>query len=70
MDSTKKAQKLPGLIRWPIVGSMFYLTSFKERVFMDWIKHYGNIYQVKVGSKDFVVVNGSVIFSFCLLNIE
>ena len=67
MDSTKKEKikQLLGPIRWPIFGSLFYLTSFKERVFMDWTKHYGDIYQVKVGSKDVVVVNGSVIFSLC-----
>jgi len=70
MDSTKKAQKLPGPIRWPIVGSMFYLTSFKERVFMDWIKHYGNIYQAKVGSKDFVVVNGYEAVKAVLMDAE
>ena len=60
---TAVAKKLPGPFRWPIFGSLFHLTGFKERVFMDWTEHYGDIYRVKVGSKDVVVVNGLVVFS-------
>ena len=58
---TAVAKKLPGPFRWPIFGSLFHLTGFKERVFMDWTEHYGDIYRVKVGSKDVVVVNGLVV---------
>ena len=58
METTKLKETLPGPIKWPIFGSLFYLTEFKERVFMDWVKHYGNIYEVKMGSKNVVVVNG------------
>ena len=70
METTKLKETLPGPIKWPIFGSLFYLTEFKERVFMDWVKHYGNIYEVKMGSKNVVVVNGWVICVYQYIHIH
>lgn len=58
METSKPKEKLQGPTKWPIYGSFFSLNNFKERVFMEWVRDYGNIYEVKMGSKNVVVVNG------------
>ena len=56
MESSKIKEKLPGPIKWSLFGSVFYLTEYKERLFMDWAKYYGNTYEMKLRLKIVVTV--------------
>ena len=53
------SKSLPGPLGYPLVGSLFSLVDFKERTLFEWTKLYGPVYQVKMGSWNTLVINGS-----------
>jgi len=52
------AKNLPGPLGYPVVGSLFSLIDFKERTLFEWAKTYGNVFEVKMGSWNTLVING------------
>ncbi|XP_061914724.1 cytochrome P450 1B1 [Entelurus aequoreus] len=52
---------VPGPFAWPVVGNAVQLGSAPHLYFMRMVVKYGDVFQIKLGSKNVVVLNGSAI---------
>ncbi|XP_054652279.1 cytochrome P450 1B1-like [Dunckerocampus dactyliophorus] len=51
-------RKLPGPFAWPVVGNAMQLGQMPHITFSKLAKKYGNVYQIRLGCSDIVVLNG------------
>ncbi|XP_061087332.1 cytochrome P450 1B1-like [Conger conger] len=51
-------RRLPGPFPWPVVGNAMQLGKKPHITFTKMAKKYGNIYQIRLGCNDIVVLNG------------
>ncbi|XP_068194691.1 cytochrome P450 1B1-like isoform X2 [Antennarius striatus] len=52
-------RRLPGPFAWPVVGNAMQLGQMPHITFAKLAKKYGNVYQIRLGCSDIVVLNGS-----------
>lgn len=57
----RQRSSLPGPFPWPIVGNAAQMGSAPHKYFMRLTKKYGNVFQIKLGSRPVVVLNGDSI---------
>ncbi|XP_034051192.1 cytochrome P450 1B1-like [Thalassophryne amazonica] len=51
-------RRLPGPFAWPVVGNVMQLGQMPHITFAKLAKKYGNVYQIRLGCSDIVVLNG------------
>ncbi|KPP57701.1 cytochrome P4501C1-like, partial [Scleropages formosus] len=51
-------RRLPGPFAWPLVGNAMQLGQMPHITFSRLAKKYGNVYQIRLGSNDIIVLNG------------
>lgn len=51
-------RRLPGPFAWPVVGNAMQLGQMPHITFAKLAKKYGNVYQIRLGCSDVVVLNG------------
>ncbi|KAJ0008892.1 hypothetical protein NQD34_016307 [Periophthalmus magnuspinnatus] len=51
-------KRLPGPFAWPVVGNAMQLGQMPHITFARLAKKYGNVYQIRLGCSDIVVLNG------------
>lgn len=51
-------RRLPGPFAWPVVGNALQLGQMPHITFAKLAKTYGNVYQIRLGCSDIVVLNG------------
>ncbi|XP_037343242.2 cytochrome P450 1B1-like [Pungitius pungitius] len=51
-------RRLPGPFAWPVVGNAMQLGQMPHIAFAELAKKYGNVYQIRLGCSDVVVLNG------------
>lgn len=51
-------KRLPGPFAWPLVGNAMQLGQMPHMTFSKLAKKYGNVYQIRLGCNDIVVLNG------------
>uniref|UniRef100_G3NS52 Cytochrome P450 1A1 n=1 Tax=Gasterosteus aculeatus aculeatus TaxID=481459 RepID=G3NS52_GASAC len=51
-------RRLPGPFAWPVVGNAMQLGQMPHITFAALAKKYGNVYQIRLGCSDVVVLNG------------
>uniref|UniRef100_A0A3Q4AEQ0 Cytochrome P450 1A1 n=1 Tax=Mola mola TaxID=94237 RepID=A0A3Q4AEQ0_MOLML len=51
-------KRLPGPFAWPVVGNAMQLGQMPHITFNKLAKKYGNVYQIRLGCSDIVVLNG------------
>uniref|UniRef100_A0A672K1U7 Cytochrome P450, family 1, subfamily C, polypeptide 1 n=1 Tax=Sinocyclocheilus grahami TaxID=75366 RepID=A0A672K1U7_SINGR len=51
-------KRLPGPFAWPLVGNAMQLGQMPHITFSKLAKKYGNVYQIRLGRSDIVVLNG------------
>ncbi|KAF5900087.1 cytochrome P450 1B1-like [Clarias magur] len=51
-------KRLPGPFAWPLVGNAMQLGQMPHITFSRLAKKYGNVYQIRLGCNDIVVLNG------------
>ncbi|KAF7664996.1 hypothetical protein LDENG_00158360 [Lucifuga dentata] len=51
-------RRLPGPFAWPVVGNAMQLGQMPHITFSKLAKKYGNVYQIRLGCSDIVVLNG------------
>uniref|UniRef100_A0A8C7XLC4 Cytochrome P450, family 1, subfamily C, polypeptide 1 n=1 Tax=Oryzias sinensis TaxID=183150 RepID=A0A8C7XLC4_9TELE len=51
-------RRLPGPFAWPLVGNAMQLGQMPHITFSKLAKKYGNVYQIRLGCSDVVVLNG------------
>ncbi|XP_033182162.1 cytochrome P450 1B1-like [Anabas testudineus] len=51
-------RRLPGPFAWPVVGNAMQLGQMPHITFTKLAKRYGNVYQIRLGCSDIVVLNG------------
>ncbi|XP_056151527.1 cytochrome P450 1B1-like [Lampris incognitus] len=51
-------RRLPGPFAWPVVGNAVQLGQMPHITFAKLAKKYGNVYQIRLGCNDIVVLNG------------
>ncbi|KAJ7989079.1 hypothetical protein DPEC_G00315820 [Dallia pectoralis] len=54
----RQKKRLPGPFAWPVVGNAMQLGQMPHITFSNLAKKYGNVYQIRLGSNDIVVLNG------------
>ncbi|KAL0969175.1 hypothetical protein UPYG_G00223460 [Umbra pygmaea] len=54
----KLKKRLPGPFAWPVVGNVMQLGQMPHITFSNLAKKYGNVYQIRLGCNDIVVLNG------------
>lgn len=52
-------RRLPGPLAWPLVGNALQLGPMPHITFSNLAKKYGDIYQIRLGCNDIVVLNGA-----------
>ncbi|KAI4875130.1 hypothetical protein NFI96_000857 [Prochilodus magdalenae] len=60
-------KKLPGPFAWPLVGNAMQLGQTPHTTLSNLAKKYGNVYQIRLGSTDIVVLNGATTIRNALL---
>ncbi|KAK5916620.1 hypothetical protein CgunFtcFv8_011587 [Champsocephalus gunnari] len=53
-------KRLPGPFAWPVVGNAMQLGQMPHITFAKLAKKYGNVYQIRLGCSDVVVLNGDM----------
>ncbi|KAM3594305.1 uncharacterized protein V6R79_005471 [Siganus canaliculatus] len=51
-------KRLPGPFAWPVVGNAMQLGQMPHITFSKLVEKYGNVYQIRLGCSDIVVLNG------------
>ncbi|KAG7281211.1 hypothetical protein CRUP_019736 [Coryphaenoides rupestris] len=51
-------RRIPGPFAWPVVGNAMQLGQMPHITFSRLAKKYGNVYQIRLGGNDIVVLNG------------
>ncbi|KAM3594710.1 uncharacterized protein V6R79_012666 [Siganus canaliculatus] len=51
-------RRLPGPFAWPVVGNAMQLGQMPHITFANLAKKYGNVYQIRLGCSDIVILNG------------
>ncbi|XP_035692181.1 cytochrome P450 2J6-like [Branchiostoma floridae] len=54
----KRPRLPPGPRAWPVIGNLPSLTKQPHLKFTEWRQQYGDVYTVRMGSDDVVIVNG------------
>ncbi|XP_048830355.1 cytochrome P450 1B1-like [Brienomyrus brachyistius] len=54
----RRKRRLPGPFAWPVVGNAMQLGQMPHITFSRLAKKYGNVYQIRLGCNDIVVLNG------------
>ncbi|XP_053701089.1 cytochrome P450 1B1-like [Synchiropus splendidus] len=54
----RQKRRLPGPFAWPLVGNAMQLGQMPHITFAKLAKKYGNVYQIRLGCSDIVVLNG------------
>ncbi|KAK7901914.1 hypothetical protein WMY93_018683 [Mugilogobius chulae] len=57
----RQRSKLPGPFPWPIIGNAAQMGSEPHKYFVRLTKKYGDVFQIKLGSRPVVVLNGDSI---------
>lgn len=57
----RASDSLPGPFPWPIIGNAVQMGSAPHMYFTRMAKKYGNVFQIKLGSRSVVVLNGDSI---------
>lgn len=52
---------LPGPFPWPVVGNAAQMGNYPHIYFMRMARHYGDVFQIKLGNRPVVVLNGGAI---------
>ncbi|XP_037551006.1 cytochrome P450 1B1-like [Nematolebias whitei] len=52
-------RRLPGPFAWPVVGNALQLGQMPHITFSNLAKKYGDVYQIRLGCSDIVVLNGA-----------
>ena len=60
-------RRLPGPFPWPVVGNAMQLGQMPHITFTKMAKKYGNIYQIRLGCYDIVVLNGDTVIRQALI---
>ncbi|XP_051501860.1 cytochrome P450 1B1-like [Myxocyprinus asiaticus] len=60
-------KRLPGPFAWPLVGNAMQLGQMPHFTFSKLAKKYGNVYQIRLGSSDVVVLNGDAAIRTALI---
>uniref|UniRef100_A0AAY4CJ69 Cytochrome P450 n=1 Tax=Denticeps clupeoides TaxID=299321 RepID=A0AAY4CJ69_9TELE len=60
-------KRLPGPFAWPVVGNAMQLGQMPHLTFAKLAKKYGNVYQIKLGCNNIVVLNGEATIRKALL---
>uniref|UniRef100_A0A8C5NB99 Cytochrome P450, family 1, subfamily C, polypeptide 2 n=1 Tax=Gouania willdenowi TaxID=441366 RepID=A0A8C5NB99_GOUWI len=60
-------RRLPGPFAWPLVGNAFQLGQMPHIAFTKLAKKYGNVYQIRLGCSDVVVLNGDKVIRQALI---
>uniref|UniRef100_A0A3Q2U855 Cytochrome P450, family 1, subfamily C, polypeptide 2 n=1 Tax=Fundulus heteroclitus TaxID=8078 RepID=A0A3Q2U855_FUNHE len=55
----KLKRRLPGPFAWPVVGNALQLGHMPHITFAELAKKYGDVYQIRLGCSDIVVLNGA-----------
>uniref|UniRef100_H3DJA0 Cytochrome P450 1A1 n=1 Tax=Tetraodon nigroviridis TaxID=99883 RepID=H3DJA0_TETNG len=60
-------RRLPGPFAWPVVGNAMQLGQMPHITFSKLAKKYGNVYQIRLGCSDIVVLNGDRVIRQALI---
>ncbi|TWW72225.1 cytochrome P450 1B1-like [Takifugu flavidus] len=60
-------RRLPGPFAWPVVGNAMQLGQMPHITFSKLAKKYGNVYQIRLGCSDIVVLNGARVIRQALI---
>ncbi|KAG7466329.1 hypothetical protein MATL_G00163810 [Megalops atlanticus] len=60
-------RRLPGPFPWPVVGNAMQLGQMPHITFSKLAKKYGDIYQIRLGCNDIVVLNGGTVIRQALI---
>ncbi|XP_065111349.1 cytochrome P450 1C2 [Paramisgurnus dabryanus] len=60
-------KRLPGPFAWPLVGNAMQLGPMPHITFSKLAEKYGNVYQIRLGNSDVVVLNGEAVIREALL---
>uniref|UniRef100_A0A3B4WNS2 Cytochrome P450, family 1, subfamily C, polypeptide 2 n=1 Tax=Seriola lalandi dorsalis TaxID=1841481 RepID=A0A3B4WNS2_SERLL len=60
-------KRLPGPFAWPVVGNAMQLGQMPHITFARLAKKYGNVYQIRLGCSDIVVLNGDRVIRQALI---
>nr|QLC36614.1 cytochrome P450 1C2 [Kryptolebias hermaphroditus] len=60
-------RRLPGPFAWPVVGNALQLGQMPHITFSNLAKKYGDIYQIRLGCSDIVVLNGARVIRQALI---
>ncbi|XP_039597401.1 cytochrome P450 1B1 [Polypterus senegalus] len=63
----RQNRRLPGPFAWPVVGNAMQLGSLPHLTFSRLAKKYGNVFQLRLGSSEVVVLNGDAIIRQALI---
>ncbi|XP_061896539.1 cytochrome P450 1B1-like [Entelurus aequoreus] len=67
MRNLRRKTKLPGPFAWPVVGNAMQLGPMPHITFAKLAKKYGNVYQIRLGCSDIVVLNGNRVIRQALI---
>ncbi|MBN3305066.1 CP1B1 protein, partial [Amia calva] len=67
VKSFRHKRRLPGPFAWPVVGNAMQLGQMPHLSFSRLAKKYGNIFQIKLGCNDIVVLNGETAIKQALI---
>lgn len=63
----KLKRRLPGPFAWPVVGNALQLGQMPHITFTELAKKYGDVYQIRLGCSDIVVLNGARVIREALI---
>lgn len=63
----KLKRRLPGPFAWPVVGNALQLGQMPHITFTKLAKKYGDVYQIRLGCSDIVVLNGAWVIREALI---
>uniref|UniRef100_W5NMF6 Cytochrome P450, family 1, subfamily C, polypeptide 1 n=1 Tax=Lepisosteus oculatus TaxID=7918 RepID=W5NMF6_LEPOC len=64
----RQKRRLPGPFAWPVVGNVMQLGQMPHITFSKLAKKYGNVFQIRLGRNDIVVLNGDTAIRQALIN--
>ncbi|KAK5612141.1 hypothetical protein CRENBAI_024498 [Crenichthys baileyi] len=63
----KLKRRMPGPFAWPVVGNALQLGQMPQITFAKLAKKYGDVYQIRLGCSDIVVLNGAQVIREALI---
>ncbi|XP_042074196.1 cytochrome P450 1B1-like [Haplochromis burtoni] len=67
VKNLKLRRRLPGPFAWPVVGNALQLGQMPHITFTKLAKKYGEVYQIRLGCSDVVVLNGGQVIRQALI---